>query len=341
MQWSAEAARSIRLRSLRRIEKLNDLERLDEVRNICRGDVRQLARTLTEVENAPNDSTRSLLKALFRKTDGSWVMGITGSPGSGKSTLVEALARHYRKAREKVGIVAVDPTSPFSGGALLGDRVRMQNLFTDPGVFIRSMATRGRLGGLSSAVDDALLVLAAGGFKRLLVETVGVGQDEVDVVRTADVVLVLLVPGMGDDIQSIKAGIMEIGDIFVVNKADRPDAMKTERELRAVLSLASRDDGWDPPIVQTVATRDQGIEEVAEAVEAYRRFTNRQKTASRRRVFLCRQKVLEMIRDRMAQQVANKMGSKELDRWARQMANREVDPYTLVDRIFDGAGLKK
>ena len=320
---------------------MNDLERLDEIRNICRGDMRQLARTLTEVENSPTESTRNLLKALFRKTGGSWVMGITGSPGAGKSTLVEALARHYRKAREKVGIVAVDPTSPFSGGALLGDRIRMQNLFTDPGVFIRSMATRGRLGGLSSAVDDALLVLAAGGFTRLMVETVGVGQDEVDVVRTAEAVLVLLVPGMGDDIQSIKAGIMEIGDVFVINKADRPGAMKTERELRAVLSLAARDDGWDPPIVQTVATRGQGIDEVAEAVEAYRRFTDQEGAASRRRVFLCRQKVLEMIRDRMAQQVVDEMDSEDLDRWAQRMANREVDPYTLVDRIFERSGPSK
>ena len=316
---------------------MNDLARLDEIRDICRGDVRRLARILSEVENSPTDTTRSLLKALFPMTGGSWVTGITGSPGSGKSTLVEALARHYRDAGEKVGIVAVDPTSPFSGGALLGDRVRMQNLFTDPGVFIRSMATRGRLGGLSSAVDDALLVLAAGGFKRLMVETVGVGQDEVDVVRTADVVLVLLVPGMGDEIQSIKAGIMEIGDIFVINKADRPEAMKAERELRAVLSLAARDDGWDPPIVQTVATRDQGIEDVAEAVEAYRRFNSRE-TASRRRVFLYRQKVLEMIRDRVAERVVDGLGPDELDRWARQMANREVDPYTLVDRIFERSG---
>ena len=316
---------------------MNDLERLDEIRDICRGDVRRLARILSEVENSPTDATRGLLKALFPMTGGSWVTGITGSPGSGKSTLVEALARHYRGAGEKVGIVAVDPTSPFSGGALLGDRVRMQNLFTDPGVFIRSMATRGRLGGLSSAVDDALLVLAAGGFKRLLVETVGVGQDEVDVVRTAEAVLVLLVPGMGDEIQSIKAGIMEIGDIFVINKADRPEAMKTERELRAVLSLAARDDGWDPPIVQTVATRDQGIEELAEAVEAYRRFTGRE-TTSRRRVFLYRQKVLELIRDRVAERVVDDLGPEELDRWARQMANREVDPYTLVDRIFERSG---
>ena len=316
---------------------MNDLERRDEIRDICRGDVRRLARILSEVENSPTHATRGLLKALYPMTDGSWVTGITGSPGSGKSTLVEALARHYRGAGEKVGIVAVDPTSPFTGGALLGDRVRMQNLFTDPGVFIRSMATRGRLGGLSSAVDDALLVLAAGGFKRLMVETVGVGQDEVDVVRTAEVVLVLLVPGMGDDIQSIKAGIMEIGDIFVINKADRPEAMKTERELRAVLSLAVRDDGWDPPIVQTVATRDQGIEEVAEAVETYRRFTSRE-TASRRRVFLYRQKVLEMIRDRVAERVVDDLGPEDLDRWARQMANREVDPYTLVDRIFERSG---
>ena len=317
---------------------MTDLERLDEIRDICRGDVRQIARTLTEVENSPTEATRSLLKALFRKIGGSWVMGITGSPGAGKSTLVEALARHYREAGEKVGIVAVDPTSPFTGGALLGDRVRMQNLFTDPGVFIRSMATRGRLGGLSSAVDDALLVLAAGGFKRLMVETVGVGQDEVDVVRTAEVVLVLLVPGMGDDIQSIKAGIMEIGDIFVINKADRPGAMKTERELRAVLSLAPRDDGWDPPVVQTVATSGQGIEEVVRAVEAYRRFTGQEGPPSRRRVFLSRQKVLEMIRDRVAERVVADLGSEELDRWARRMANREVDPYTLVDRIFERSG---
>src|SRR6266700_2679127 len=227
------------------------------VDRVAAGDPNAVARAISKVEDGA-EGAAELMKAIFPLTGRALVVGITGAPGAGKSSLVDKLAAVYRKRGERIGIVAVDPSSPFSGGAILGDRIRMQALGLDKGVFIRSMATRGNLGGLARATVDAVAILDAAGYARIIIETVGVGQDEVEIVKAADVSVVVLVPGMGDDIQAIKAGIMEIGDIFVINKADREGVNATEKELETLLSLAMRDDSWEPPIVRTVATESRG-----------------------------------------------------------------------------------
>jgi LAO/AO transport system kinase len=232
---------------------------------IAAGRTRALAQAITLIESHDERAVR-LLAELYPRTGKARILGITGSPGAGKSTLVAAMAKHYRAQGKRVGIIAVDPTSPFTGGAILGDRIRMAELYTDKGVFIRSMATRGFLGGLAKATNDVVDVLDAAGFDVVLVETVGVGQDEVEVVRTVQTNLVVLVPGMGDDIQAIKAGIMEIGDVFVVNKADRPGADKTVTEVTMMMSLVEEHGDWVPPIVKTVASKNQGIVDLDEAV---------------------------------------------------------------------------
>ena len=233
------------------------------VQRIRNGDIRALSRAISAVEDHTPEAT-ALLKALFPHSGNALLLGFTGSPGAGKSTLVDQVARVYRSQGKSVGIVAVDPTSPFSGGAILGDRIRMQSHHADAGIFIRSMATRGSLGGLASTTADVATVLDASGRDVVMIETVGVGQDEVDIVRLADVTIVVLVPGMGDDVQTIKAGIMEIADIFVINKADRDGAERVEREIRAMQSLAMRKDNWTPPIVKTVASNGSGIDELVE-----------------------------------------------------------------------------
>ncbi|MFP5247413.1 MAG: methylmalonyl Co-A mutase-associated GTPase MeaB, partial [Thermoanaerobaculia bacterium] len=233
--------------------------------DIVAGRYRALGKAISLVESHDPSASR-LLAELYPRTGSARIIGITGSPGAGKSTLVAAMAKHYRSQQKRVGIIAVDPTSPFTGGAILGDRIRMAELYTDRGVFIRSMATRGFLGGLAKATNDVVDILDAAGFDVVLVETVGVGQDEVEVVRTVQTNLVVLVPGMGDDIQAIKAGIMEIGDVFVVNKADRPGADKTVTEVTMMMSLVEEHGDWVPPIVKTIASRQQGIAELDEAI---------------------------------------------------------------------------
>ncbi len=244
-------------------------ERLDEIiEGVRGGKMRALARAVTLVERDEPAADR-LLAEIYPQTGGARIIGVTGSPGAGKSTLVDALARHYRKEGKKVGIIAVDPTSPFTGGAILGDRIRMQGLYTDPGVFIRSMATRGFLGGIARATNDVVDLLDAAGFDLVVVETVGVGQDEVEVIRTVQTNVVVLVPGMGDDIQAIKAGIMEIGDIFAVNKADRPGADRTVTEIMMMMSLVEEHGDWVSPVVKTVASLEKGIVELADALEKH------------------------------------------------------------------------
>jgi len=239
----------------------------DLVEKVLAGDRRAMARAISTVEDK-DPLALPLLKELFTRAGRALVVGITGSPGAGKSTLVEKLAKEHRRAGARVGILAVDPTSPFSGGAILGDRVRMQSLANDAGVYIRSMATRGQLGGLAPTTHDAVTVLDAAGCEVVLIETVGVGQDEVEVARLADATVLLLVPGMGDDIQTFKAGVMEIADLYVINKADRPGAERIEQEVTAMLSLTSRPDGWRPPVLRTVATTGQGIAELYQALVA-------------------------------------------------------------------------
>ncbi len=305
-----------------------------QIERIFDGDPRAVARAISKVEDGAHDAFE-LMKAIFQRTGRGLVVGITGSPGAGKSSLVDRLAGLYRRGGERVGIVAVDPSSPFSGGAILGDRIRMQTLGLDPGVFIRSMATRGQLGGLARASVDAVAILDAAGYQKIIVETVGVGQDEVEIVKTADVSVVVLVPGMGDDIQAIKAGIMEIGDVFVINKADRDGVLRTEKELEALLSLAHRPDMWQPPIIKTVATENKGIEELATAIESYREFQKNPQSSHTRRSAIARWRILELLRERLlARAMAAEGADEQLDELASEVADKRRDPYSAVEEFM-------
>ncbi|MDQ1639356.1 MAG: GTPase [Pyrinomonadaceae bacterium] len=304
---------------------------------IAAGDARAVARAISKVEDLSKDATE-LMKQVFPLTGRGLIIGITGAPGAGKSSLVDKLALLYRQQGERVGIVAVDPSSPFSGGAILGDRIRMQTLGLDSGVFIRSMATRGNLGGLARTTVDAVSILDAAGYGKIIIETVGVGQDEVEVVKAADVSVVVLVPGMGDDIQAIKAGIMEIGDIFVINKADRDGVNSTEKELQALLSLAERDDAWQPPIVKTIAIESAGIEELAKAIENYREFHLRTQSGEGRRRAIARWRILELLRERLvAQALESADAAEKLEQLAGEVASRRRDPYSAVEEIMRGS----
>ncbi len=301
---------------------------------LFRGETRSVARAITKVENGALDAAE-LMKEVFPKTGNALIVGITGSPGAGKSSLVDKLALFYRDKGERVGIICVDPSSPFSGGAILGDRIRMQTLGLDKNVFIRSMATRGNLGGLSRATVDAVAILDAAGFDKIIVETVGVGQDEVEIVKTADVSVVVLVPGMGDDIQAIKAGIMEIGDVFVINKADREGVLRTEKELEALLSLAHRPDFWNSPIVRTVATENKGIEDLSKAIESYNDFQKKGEASLTRRKEIARWRLLELLRETLLTQTLNKNGTSEkLENLALEVAEKKRDPYSAVEEIL-------
>lgn len=302
---------------------------------ILTGEKLAIARAISAVENARPDSIE-LLKEIFPHTGKALIIGITGAPGAGKSTLVDKLAAHYRAAGDTVGIIAVDPSSPFTGGAILGDRIRMQNMATDPGIFIRSMAARGHLGGLARATVDAVAILDAAGYDKLIIETVGVGQDEIDIVKTATVTVVVLVPGMGDDIQAIKAGIMEIGDVFAINKADREGVLRTERELESLLSISERPDGWTPPIVKTIATEDKGVDELAKAIARYSEFAGAQSQPSNgRRANVAEHRIIELLRDRLLRTALEKTVSQtELREMAESVADRRRDPYSVVDEIM-------
>lgn len=305
------------------------------VDRIISRDLRAIARAISKIENDAPDASE-ILKALFAHTGKGVTIGITGAPGAGKSSLVDKLAMHYRTLRKTVGIIAVDPSSPFSGGAILGDRIRMQTLANDPGVYIRSMATRGNLGGLARTTVDAVAVLDAAGYDRTLVETVGVGQDEVEIVKTADVSVVVLVPGMGDDIQAIKAGIMEIGDIFVINKAERDGVERTERELIVLLEMSERSDGWHPPIVRTVATQNKGIEQFAEAIENYALFRKEHGASIERNASVAENRILELLRDRLLRRVLSEsLAPGELHEMALAVAARQRDPYSIVEEIVN------
>src|SRR5438876_4887026 len=298
------------------------------------GDSQAVARAISKVEDGAVEAAE-LMKAIFPRTGRALVVGITGAPGAGKSSLVDKLALLYRQRGERVGIVAVDPSSPFSGGAILGDRIRMQALGLDKGVFIRSMATRGNLGGLARATVDAVAILDAAGYQKVIIETVGVGQDEVEIVKAADVSVVVLVPGMGDDIQAIKAGIMEIGDIFVINKADREGVYATEKELEALLSLSSREDGWHPPIVKTVATESRGIAELANAIEGFREARLTGAVNSERRRAIARWRIIELLREQLVTAVLDlPSASAALGRLTEEVASRQRDPYSAVEEII-------
>lgn len=303
------------------------------INRILAGDPNAVARAISKIEDATPDSA-AVMKSIFPQTGRALIIGITGAPGAGKSSLVDKLAALYRKRGERVGIIAVDPSSPFTGGAILGDRIRMQTLSLDKGVFIRSMATRGNLGGLARTTVEAVAVLDAAGYQKIIVETVGVGQDEIEIAKTADVCVVVLVPGMGDDVQTMKAGIMEIGDVLVINKADRDGVLRTEKELDALLSLAMRPDNWQAPIVKTVAIENKGIEELADAVESFAKFQRDAPAAKERRQAIARWRILELLRDRLLAETLNGNSNERLNSLAAEVATKKRDPYSAVEELI-------
>ncbi len=308
------------------------------VERVRAGDPRALARAISAVEDHSPEALE-LLKALFPYSGKSLVVGLTGAPGSGKSTLVDQLARQYRQQQKSVGIIAVDPTSPYSGGAILGDRIRMQSHYADQGIYIRNMATRGYLGGLASTTADVATVLDAAGKEIILIETVGVGQDEVDIVRLADVTIVILVPGMGDDVQTIKAGIMEIADIFGINKSDREGAERVEREIRGLQTLATRGDQWTPPIVKTVAIDGTGVPDLVSAITSYTDFLKRGNLTVTKKVQNWRERLVEMLRESLLERaLREQMGDGAVSRYAAEIAERRRDPYSLVQEIVNKLG---
>lgn len=314
------------------------------------GDRRALARLISVVENDGADA-QAALRTLYPRTGRAHIIGITGAPGTGKSTLVNAVAREYRQRGMTVGIIAVDPTSPFSGGALLGDRVRMKDLVGDPGVYIRSMATRGSLGGLARATDDVVLVMDAIGFDRILIETVGVGQAEVDIASSAHTVTVVEAPGLGDDIQAIKAGVLEIADIFVVNKADREGADRTFMALQTMLGLGPRavrhhgkvmqagapddtQEGWTPPIFKTVATRAEGVRDLVDAIEHHREYLQASGEMIRRETARAGHMLEHLLREALLARLVERVSRSEYEEIIRRVAARELDPYTATARLM-------
>jgi len=324
------------LRSCFTLKSLNpDLQ--PWIERLRSGDSRALARAISTVENRAPQSA-DLLKALFPHSGHARILGLTGAPGAGKSTLVDQLAKHYRREGKTLGIIAVDPTSPYTGGAILGDRIRMQDHHADPGIYIRSMATRGSLGGLARTTADVATVLDASGRDLILIETVGVGQDEIDIVRLADITVVILVPGMGDDVQTIKAGIMEIADIFVINKSDREGAERVEREVRVMQSLATRNDGWTPPIVKTVASDGQGVEDLAASIRDYEAYLKKENLELKRNIHNWQERLVEMLRDAMLERARTHLGDGRAEQYAAEVAQHKRDPYTLVEEIVRKAG---
>jgi LAO/AO transport system kinase len=304
------------------------------------GDVRAISRAITAIENC-EARAEELLRSLFPFTGQAYLIGVTGAPGTGKSTLVDRLAAYYRRRQQTVGIIAVDPSSAFTGGAILGDRIRMQGHATDAGTYIRSMATRGFLGGLARATGDVALLLDAAGKQVVLIETVGVGQDEIDIVRLADCTLVVLVPGLGDDVQSMKAGLMEIGDIFVLNKADREGADRLEQQLDAMLHLVPEREGWKPPVIRTVATEDKGIDALAEAVSDFRQRFDLSRDRRARKIQHWKRRMLDLIEARVLERLlGDARGEELLETLAAEVAERKKDPYAAVSEVLARAGLK-
>jgi LAO/AO transport system kinase len=317
---------------------------MELVQGVLRGDRLSIARAISLVEEQ-SPSVRALLDALYPHTGQAHLVGITGSPGTGKSTLVNQLARAYRQRQVRVGVIAVDPTSPFSGGALLGDRIRMRDLAGDPGVFIRSMATRGASGGLATATSDTVQILDAAGYKVILIETVGVGQDEVAIACTAHTVVVVEAPGLGDDIQALKAGLMEIADIFVINKADREDADQATRALEMMLELnplsqVSQDGQeqiWHPPICKTVALDGTGIPDVVSSIESHRACllqSGRMKDKERQRA----QAELEaLLRQELVSRFLSQLGSQQWQSTIARIASRDLTPYAAMEELLAAA----
>jgi GTPase len=303
------------------------------------GDVRAISRAVSAIENRSRDA-EEILRQLFPHTGHAYRVGITGAPGTGKSTLVDRLASHYRAEKKTVGIIAVDPSSPFTGGAILGDRIRMQGHATDSGIFIRSMATRGYLGGLAQATGDTALLLDAAGKEIILIETVGVGQGEIEIVRLADCTIVVLMPGMGDDVQSLKAGLMEIGDIFVLNKSDREGAGRFEQQLRAILQIVPERQGWKPPVVRTIATENKGIDDLAKQIALFRQHFDQAQERRAREIAHWKEWLLRLLETRLMERVVgDQLGEAQFEQLAVEVAARKTDPYTAVNEILSRAGL--
>ena len=308
---------------------------VEEVRS---GNVRAIARLMSLIEEGAAEATAAL-RALYPFTGGAYLVGITGPPGSGKSTLADRLTEAFRRQGQTVGIVAVDPTSPFTGGAILADRIRMQRHSLDPEVFIRSMATRGQLGGLAPATHAVVDVLDAAGKGIVLIETVGVGQDEVEIVRLAHTTVVIMVPGLGDEVQAIKAGILEIGDLFVVNKADREGADRTATELQMMLGLSGAT-GWKPPILKTVASEGTGIPELVQAIGEHRAYFEQSGLKAKKGRERSRAALLDLLRERLTRAALQKAhGNGSLEAVLDRIARRDLDPYTAVEEILKKVGL--
>jgi LAO/AO transport system kinase len=309
------------------------------VEKVIAGDVRTVARLIRDIDDQVPE-VRDVLKALYAHTGKAYVIGITGAPGVGKSTLVDQIVNRYRQRGKSVGVLAVDPTSPFSGGAILGDRIRMQRHSLDDGVFIRSLATRGHFGGLSQSTRSAIDVLDAMGKDYVIVETVGVGQDEVDVVKSAQTTVIVVIPGMGDDIQAIKAGILEVGDVFVINKADREGADKTFNELRQMIDMGHEKyekGGWKPPILKAEAVFDRGVMELLETIEEHREYllnASQEKLLGKKQERV-REDLAEMVRNRLVQEVLEGLlESGEFDKAVDAVVAGEKDPYTACDDLL-------
>ncbi|MEA2571013.1 MAG: GTPase [Acidobacteriota bacterium] len=311
---------------------MSDLQSLADA--ILAGRYRALARAITMIER-DDPQTDRLLASLYPATGRARILGVTGSPGAGKSTLVASMTKYYRKQEKRVAIIAVDPTSPFTGGAILGDRIRMVDLYTDRGVFIRSMATRGFLGGLAKATNDVVDLLDAAGFDLVIVETVGVGQDEVEVIRTVQTNVVVLVPGMGDDIQAIKAGIMEIGDVFVVNKADRPGADKTVTEVTMMMSLVEEHGDWIPPIVKTVASKAQGIDELDAAIEKHFAYLKESGELDRRNRERVRIRIETLLKEKfMDRLIGGTLPRAEYEQLLDDVLQKKNNPHDAAEGVL-------
>jgi len=313
------------------VQSLTNVQQL--VKGVQKGDKLSIARTISIIENNRPEAQK-IISLLYPKTGKAHILGVTGPPGAGKSTLIEKLVKELRNRGKTVGVVAVDPTSPFSGGAFLGDRVRMQDLSLDPGVYIRSMATRNHPGGLARATKDAARILDASGKDVVVVETVGAGQSEVDVVKVAHTILVVLAPGLGDDIQAIKAGQMEIGDIFVVNKADRENANKAMSDIEAMLEMATEKKDWRPLVVKTSALTGEGIAELLERIEEHRKYLKTGMTDERKKEHI-ENELVEALTQKIMESVMNELRQKkEWSKLTQKILSREIDPYSAADKVI-------
>jgi len=303
-------------------------------RGVLAGDRRSIARAITTIENN-TPKTQELIASIFPHTGNAHIIGLTGSPGSGKSTLINKIIREYRRRGKTVGVIAVDPTSPFTGGAFLGDRIRMQELSTDQGVFIRSMASRNYLGGIAKATKNAVKVLDAAGKDVVIVETVGAGQSEVEIIKVAQTIVVLFAPGLGDEIQAIKAGIMEIADIFVVNKADRTNADKAVMDIQAMLQLNNKEKKWKPPVLKTTALTGEGVPQLIEKIGEHRVFLEKEFERRRSRE-KAEAELVEAIKEKVASSIIEELKREgKLEEFLQKILEKKMDPASIAEKLLD------